>query len=319
MSKLHQTQQLFYKEFQNRKNEINKLFTTKVVSSEGGELITVIESKLTALNDDVTNSQVYLAPYDQRAYAVQLDELSKGLEELRQKVSPTPRFLFSNRQRKLEGSNGITKAATISSTYALDGIPVYQIKDFFNSFVKPEYQSSDKKSGQLTLSLSNIKSSIIFVESSDVVISNVQVNDVTDSILIILPEVSGPVHLSKVNSSLVVVQKAHQLRIHESKTSTICVSISGRGIIETSRSLLFGNVTLDETSRNIRVGVFTGYIDDFDHPTATGPSSSWKSVPDGFDEQFQLLLASVIETSQNSSELKQKERSQDLIKTYFKI
>ncbi|KAK9367422.1 hypothetical protein V1509DRAFT_146985 [Lipomyces kononenkoae] len=285
MSKLHQTQQRFYINFQKSKKDIDNLLAASANSSPTADLIDAIDQKLAALIEDVQIAKAYLVPYDQRAYAGQVDQLTKEFNELKERAIPISRFTFSTRSRKpaSEGhtSDGEQMAPRLIDHQELDlsGIAIHQLHKLENKFVT--VQPSPKSSG---LSISEINDCIIFVSPSVSVMNSVRVTDCSKSILIFSGEISGPIYLSRIITSTVVVRQAHQLRLHESTDSDIILGETGGRIIEKCSDLIFAKAAFNEANDQITISPFTELVDDFDHPA--GKSPNWSTIDEETTTKF---------------------------------
>ncbi|KAK9240789.1 hypothetical protein V1525DRAFT_393915 [Lipomyces kononenkoae] len=287
MSKLHQTQQRFYSNFQSAKKELDKLLAAGANSSPTSDILDAIDQKLAALIEDVQIAKAYLVPYDQRAYASQVDQLTKEFNELKERAVPISKFAFSTRSRRLPGDGRSSEPEQIASkqinsspqAFDIPGITIHQLQGLENKFVTVEPLPA---SG--SLSISEISNCIIFVPPSASVMSSVRVTDCLKSILVFSGEISGPLHLSRVITSTIVVRQAHQLRLHESSDSDIILGETGGRIIEKCSDLIFAKAEFNEAHDRITISQFTESIDDFDHPA--GKSPNWSTIDDETTTKF---------------------------------
>ncbi|KAK9490218.1 tubulin binding cofactor C-domain-containing protein [Lipomyces doorenjongii] len=286
MSKLHQTQQTFYINFRTAKKELDTLLAADAFPSPATDLIDAIDQKLAALIEDVQNAKVYLAPYDQRAYTSQVDQLTKEFRALKEKVMPKSKFAFSTRSRKFI-TNGHGAEADCSQLKPIKSSPL--VSDL-RSIAVHQLQRLDSKfvtvqplPASTSILLSQISNCIIFVPSSTS-FSSVRVTDCTKSILVFAGEISGPIHLSQVTTSAIVVRQAHQFRVHESSDSDILLGETGGRIIEKSDDLIFAKAEFDNANDRITISQFTESIDDFDHPA--GQSPNWSTIDEDTTTKF---------------------------------
>ncbi|KAK9313318.1 hypothetical protein V1522DRAFT_406658 [Lipomyces starkeyi] len=286
MSKLHQTQQTFYINFRTAKKELDTLLAADMFPSPATDLIDAIDQKLAALIEEVQNAKVYLAPYDQRAYASQVDQLTKEFHCLKEKAVPKSKFAFSTRNRKFitnshgaeAGSSQLNPTKPSPFVSDLPGIAVHQLQRLDSKFVTVQPLAT-----ATSIFMSQISNCIIFVPSSTS-FSSVRVADCTKSILVFAGEISGPIHLSRVTTSTIVVRQAHQFRVHESSDSDVLLGETGGRIIEKSDDLIFAKAEFDEANDRITISQFTESIDDFDHPT--GQSPNWYTINEDTTTKF---------------------------------
>ncbi|KAK9465842.1 hypothetical protein V1512DRAFT_209927 [Lipomyces arxii] len=283
MSKLHQTQQIFYNSFQSSKSSLELLLATDPLPTPSNDLLDAITVKLDQLVKEVQNAKVYLAPYDQRAYSSQLDALIKAFEELKERTRPKSRFTFASRVRVQPTStesvpSSPTSVVDLSSSVELPGVSVNQIKRQTGRFI-----AVSELSPFSTAVISGIENSIVYFPPN-VKLTNVQIKDCTTSILILPCQIDGPVHLSRVNSCVVLLRQIHQFRMHESVDSDIFFGRTGGRIIERCDDLLFSSIEFDKAYEHISIKPFVDTIDDFDHPA--GPSPNWSTIDEDTTTKF---------------------------------
>ncbi|KAK7204319.1 hypothetical protein BZA70DRAFT_280486 [Myxozyma melibiosi] len=319
MSKLHQTQQNFYVHFRTARAAIEALITTDPVPDPPTDLLESAESRLASLRSDVANAKAYLAPYDQRTYSTQLDQLTADYDALRAKLAPTASFSFSSRSRK-PGENGsvssdsaqsetpsarpslaessswtssesthTTLLSTTPTTVKDSRLPpsvstsVYQIRNQLSKFVVAAPLPS-----ATSLLVSGIEDCVVYIPPF-VKVSSVQVMDCANSVLIFAGVIDGPIHLTRVVTCSLVVRDALQFRMHDSTDSDILLG-SGitSAIIEKSDELIFAQATFDSDSDDklmSAVSPYTGKVDDFDHP-ALPASPNWNTIDDDSTTKF---------------------------------
>ncbi|KAK9388068.1 hypothetical protein V1515DRAFT_599504 [Lipomyces mesembrius] len=278
MSKLHQAQQTFYINFRTAKKELDTLLAADTFQSPATDLIDAIDQKLATLIEDVQNAKVYLALYDQRAYASQVDQLMIEFHALKEKAVPKSKFAFSTRSRKFiingpgtdADSSQLKPIKSSPLVSDLPGIAVHQLQRLDSNFVTVQPLPAST-----SILMSQISNCIIFVPSSTS-FSSVRVTYCTKSILVFAGEISGPIHLSRVTTSTIVVRQAHQFRVHESSNSDILLGETGGRIIEKSDDLMFAKAEFDKTNDRITISQFIESIDDFDHPA--GRSPNWSTI-----------------------------------------
>ncbi|KAJ8102058.1 hypothetical protein POJ06DRAFT_76217 [Lipomyces tetrasporus] len=304
MSKLHQTQQSFYISFRTAKQELDALLATDPIPSPPTDLIEAIDQKLAAVIEEVHNAKVYLVPYDQRAYASHVDQLTKEVHALKERVAPKSKFAFSTRSRKValnghgnEADSRVSKPTKSGLQVSeFPGFAVHQVRRLDSKFVTVQTLPAAS-----SLVISQIHKSIIFVPLATSVISNVQVTDCSKSILVIVGEISGPIHISRVNTSTIVVRRAHQVRVHESSDSDILLGETGGRIIEKSDDLIFAKVEFNEANDRIAISPFTESLDDFDNPA--GQSPNWSTIDEDTTTKFtDKHYERIIELSQSTDE-----------------
>ncbi|KAK9372230.1 uncharacterized protein V1513DRAFT_260371 [Lipomyces chichibuensis] len=286
MSKLHQTQQTFYINFRTAKKELDTLLAADAFLLPATDLIESIDQKLAALIEEVQNAKVYLAPYDQRAYASQVDQLTKEFHALKEKAVPKSKFAFSTRNRKsitnsrenVADSSQLKPIRSSPLVSDLPGIAVHQLQR-----LEGKFETVHPLPASTSMLMSQISNCIIFVPSSTS-FSSVRVTNCTKSILVFAGEIYGPIHLSRVTTSTIVVRQAHQFRVHESSDSDIILGETGGRIIEKSDDLIFAKAEFTDANDRIIISQFTESIDDFDHPA--GKSPNWSTIVEDTTTKF---------------------------------
>ncbi|KAK9452220.1 uncharacterized protein V1518DRAFT_410659, partial [Limtongia smithiae] len=314
MSKLHQTQQTFFVHFRTVKSALEELIESGTDSATPAEVLERIETSLASLQSDVQKACAYLAPYDQRVYATvrclrsssllstslstdqvhqqQLDQLSADFETLKARIAPRTRFAFS--RRRTNGSSihadiaapldptvpplGPIAAAALAAP-GTASVPVHQVLRVKSKFVAVP-QSLPTSSALL---LSHIEDSIIYVPP-DVAINSVQVSDCSHSILLFAGPVQGAIYLSRVVTSVVVIHKAHQVRMHESTDTDLIIGDTGGRIIEKCDDLIIAKLLCGEDGMMSGEAPFTESIDDFSHPLGVSPN--WTSLDEDSNTKF---------------------------------
>ncbi|KAK9457637.1 tubulin binding cofactor C-domain-containing protein [Dipodascopsis uninucleata] len=294
MSKLHKTQQIFFVQFSAEKEEIEKLLHKGEFDQSEGALAEA-SAKLDALKEEVTNAAVFLPGYDQRAYTTQLDQLTAQASALSDKLCPKARFSFSSRSRRTTESQGFAEkrprldgtSAEVVSEKPIISTPVQQIRDINKKF----FTLPAIAALSTTLFMSHIQSSIVYIAPSEVSLSNVQLADCTGSLIVFASDIAGPIHLTRVSSSVIVFRHAHQFRMHQSEDTEVYMLTDGNPIVEACDDLSFGTAEFTDSLDTVTLSSFGGAVDDFDNPTGSVDMPlSWHAVEHSRALQVQDVL-----------------------------
>lgn len=165
-----------------------------------------------------------------------------------------------------------------------------------------------------SLLLSGIEDCIVYVPQSARV-GSIQVADCRDSVLVFDCVIEGPIHLTRVATSCVVVRSALQFRMHDSDDSDVLLGKDTKGaIIENSDELIFAQCRFDDTTM-ISVEPFEGTVDDFDHPA--GASTSWSTIDE--DSTTKFTENEYVEIIRLASDVQDGRLSEDALRIKHKV
>ncbi|KAJ1964875.1 hypothetical protein H4R35_007108, partial [Dimargaris xerosporica] len=205
------------------------------------------------LEGRVTQALVYLPPYDERSYKVQLQELKDAIKTLKEQIAPRPRFGFSRRH-----ASAAPTPASRSSTTAPSPAPPAQdhllvtsssplgtpdhsnsgseaalvVQDVQDSvrILEPMPISSASSSSPTVCKVQRCRNAVINLVPTQGNIRSLHLTQLTRCVILAGP-VDGSVYLEHCTQCVLLVA-CRQIRMHLSQAITLYVHVTSHPIIE---------------------------------------------------------------------------------------
>ncbi|KAK6346032.1 hypothetical protein TWF730_010366 [Orbilia blumenaviensis] len=286
-------------------DQITTLPNLRTGSSQQQDLISAILSKISALTHDLKDAANYLPGYDQRIYSEQLKATTDALNTARKASAPRTKFAFKARARG-DASSSSSSSSTITtptppppataSTPKQPSTTTTATTTTLSNLTSTRTHTPPATTDSTILSLSNLTSCIITPQSqsqspqtnnnnNNNPFTTATITSITTSILIILPQISGPTHLTNLTSSILVIS-CHQFRLHDSKNLDIYLSCRGRPIIERCSNIRVARIP--ERWAHLRVDADGAggedrwdQVDDFNWLKEGRRSPNWRVMEEG--------------------------------------
>ncbi|KAI1370812.1 TBCC-domain-containing protein [Hypoxylon crocopeplum] len=258
--------------------QIDDLATMSLVGGERQDCIDTILAGISRLSNEVMDAGDYIPAYDQRTYSQAIKALTEKLNETTAKFTSKSRFQFKSKSSKPTSGTepqADLRVRTVSGNIKSKQSPVLDAvkRDAISSQVSAKDYNGEleQQSGVRKPSFSNAKSIAIYGHSglhimlpstasratSSGSLANLErcVVDMTiptstgapfaglalkniNKSLIIAGQVAGPVHMTNLENSVVVVA-ARQVRIHECRNVDVYLHCTSHPIIEDCSGMRF--------------------------------------------------------------------------------
>ncbi|KAL7619431.1 hypothetical protein AAE478_009970 [Parahypoxylon ruwenzoriense] len=300
--------------------QIDDLATLSPVGGERQDCTDTILTGISRLSNEVMDAGDYIPAYDQRTYSQAIKALTEKLNETAAKFAPKSRFQFKPRaaklaptaepeadlrQRPLFNTDRVQQQAVIEAVKS----DAPSLKDYHEELEraeksgirKPSFSAANSialydhaglhimlpstasratSSGSLT-NLSRCVVDMTVPTSTGAPFAGLALKNIKES-LIIAGHVAGPVHITGLENSIVVVA-ARQVRIHECKNVDLYLHCTSHPIIEDCKGMRFA--PLPEFYAN-KLGISSekqrqnqwDQIDDFKW-LKSEPSPNWGVLP----------------------------------------
>ncbi|KAK6331775.1 hypothetical protein TWF718_002316 [Orbilia javanica] len=266
------------------------------------DAISGILTKISELTLELKDAANYLPAYDQKVYSEQLKGVTEALSAARKAVAPRTKFSFKNRRTGTgpgpSPSQSSDPTATIAPSPSTTPAPppkppstpaTSTLTNIISSHTTPPPPTPTTT----ILSLSGITSSIILPPPTTTTTTTTgeqaRTNFTTTSIttvsssIIILPRIDGPVHLTSLKNSVLVIS-CRQFRLHDSEGLDVYLSCGSRPIIERCKGVRVS--VIPEGLKKLVYGTGGGeeeeegnkwdQIDDFNWLKEGRPSPNWR-------------------------------------------
>ncbi|KAI1407282.1 TBCC-domain-containing protein [Hypoxylon sp. FL1857] len=300
-------------------SQIDDLATMSAAGGERQDCIDTVLAGISRLSNEVMDAGDYVPAYDQRAYAQAMKALTDKLNETTAKFAPKSRFQFKSKAKPAPGSEAQVdpRVRTSFSNVGSKHSPVpdaakRDAEDSAASSAKHYNEELEQQSGVRRPSFSNAKNIAIYDHSglhimlpstasratSSGSLTNLErcVVDMTaptssgtpfaglalkniKQSLIIAGHVAGPVHITGLQNSIVVVA-ARQVRIHECKDVDVYLHCASHPIIEDCSGMRFAPLPeFYATKLEIKGENQWDQVDDFKW-LKSEPSPNWAILPE---------------------------------------
>lgn len=255
--------------------------TESIQHSEQSHL-SAIQSDINQLSDRVRDASTDIPAHDRKVYGERIKGLQQSLKDRQTAIAPKKKFKFASKgsgfAKKNEEpvidaapTNGTSKAshnltAVISTSVTFENLNGTRI-DF----------ESESEHGTRPCNLFNLSSCIADMRdqrsNKATSFASLTVKDIDNSI-IVCDHVNGPVHLTGIRNSIIVVS-AQQFRMHKSHSCHIYLQTPSRPIIEDCSGIQFAALPgFLRTSSDKQTENQVTQVDDFNWHRAE-PSPNW--------------------------------------------
>lgn len=184
--------------------------------------------------------------------------LSTVLASVRKSLAPKPKFTFHQTRKNVISGIGGTLPSNPSSAASLPKSTVsceaQNLAIAGRSNVHIQLSLSQSRATMPSLLLSSLGACVVSFPQSNC-FSGSTLQDISDSLLLLGNTVNGPVHLTHITNTTIVLS-CQQFRIHAGKNVDIYLNCSSRPVIEDCENIRFAPYGLAEGNLWNKVGDF---------------------------------------------------------------
>ncbi|KAI9297603.1 TBCC-domain-containing protein [Neoconidiobolus thromboides FSU 785] len=251
----------FYKQYKLSVQEIEDLLNSLEAINKN-EIEKINESillKIQSLQELTQNYFPFLPSYEQKSYQEDLKRLKDRITQLRNSLTPKPKFGFrkrellkNNTEMKVNSEPKVIKEkskeeVSIEPRIGFKG-NTFEIKNMKKRIITIDKVEDLTKESSTSVNISEIENSVIDLINKQTKIATLYLKEIKDSI-ILLPPVLNSILIQNCFNCIIYVA-SQQYRMHGSKNCQVFLSANSNPIIEDCTDIRFGKYLIEFENEN---------------------------------------------------------------------